>query len=160
MTYIHQSSQKFGNFVHHTIKIARNSNSVKETLTKTNPDYDFSIKRLHLYYDMNLVTFGIDRKRNLIIQFTIFMQPYTQQPLILYQLETVPVPIVDKNTKADTYTQLQIRKPYLALKTETYINVRQQELPTCKRIGYEFFCEGLFVVRHKSIDSSESANIF
>ena len=80
-----------------------------------------------------------------------------QQPLILYQLETVPVPIVDKNTKADSYSQLHIKKPHLALNTETYINVRQQELATCKRIGYEFFCEELFVVRHKSIHSCESA---
>ena len=45
---------------------------------------------------MKLVTFGIDRKRNLIIQFPIFVQPYTQQLLILYQLETVLVPIVNK----------------------------------------------------------------
>ena len=30
--------------------------SVKETLIKTNPDYDNLIKRLHLYYDMKLVT--------------------------------------------------------------------------------------------------------
>ena len=37
------------------------------------------------------------------------MQPYTQQPFTLYQLETVPVPIVDKNTKEDLYTQLQIK---------------------------------------------------
>ena len=36
-------------------------NLVKETLTKSNPDYDTVIKRLHLYYDMKLVTFGIDR---------------------------------------------------------------------------------------------------
>ena len=67
---------------------------VKEMLTKTNPDYDMVIKRLHLYYDTKLVTFGIDRKRNLIIQFPIFVQPYTQQPLILYQLEMVPVPVI------------------------------------------------------------------
>ena len=100
-------------------------NSIKETLIKTNPDYDIVIKRLHLYYDMKLVTFRIDRHRNLIIQFPIFVQPYTQQPLILYQLETVPVPI--KNTKADSHTPLQIKKPYLALNMETYINVRQQE---------------------------------
>ena len=90
--------------------------SVKETLTKTNPHYDIVIKRLHLYYDMKLVAFRIDRDRNLIIQFPIFVQPYAQQPLILYQMETVPVPIVDKNTKADSYKQLQIKKPYLALK--------------------------------------------
>ena len=78
------------------------------------------------------------------------MQPYTQQQLILYQLETVQVPIVDKNIKADSYTQLQIKKPYLALNTETYINIRQQELANCKRIGNKFFCKELFVVRHKS----------
>ena len=107
-------------------------------LTKINPDYDIVMKRLHLYYDMKLVTFGIDRKRNLIIQFPIFVQPYTQQPLTLYQLEMVPVPVIDKNTKADTYTQLQITKPYIALNTETYINIRQQELAICKKIGYEF----------------------
>ena len=106
---------------------------------------------------MKLVTFGIDRNRNLIIQFPNFVQPYTQQPLTLYQLETVPVPIVDKNSKADSYTQLQIKKPYLALNTETYINVRQQELATCKRKGYEFFCEELFIVTHKSIRSCKSA---
>ena len=81
---------------------------VKEALIKTNPDYDIVIKRLHLYYNMKLVTFGIDWKRNLIIQFPVFVQPYTQQPLILYQLETVPVPIVDKNTKAYSYTELRI----------------------------------------------------
>ena len=64
--------------------------SVKKTLVKTNPDYDIVIKRLHLYYDMKLIT--LDKNRNLIIQFPIFVQPYTQQPLILYQLETVPCP--------------------------------------------------------------------
>ena len=95
---------------------------VKEAFIKTNPEYGIVIKRLHLYYDIKLVTFRIDRKRNLI-QFPIFMQPYTQQPLILYQLETVPVPIVDKNTKADSYTELQIKEPYIALNSEMYINI-------------------------------------
>ena len=135
-------------------------NLVKETLTNSNPVYDIVIKRLHLYYDMKLVTFGIDRHKNLIIQFPIFVQPYMQQPLTLYQLETVPAPIIDRNTKKDSYTQLTIKKPYLALYTETYINVRQQELATCKRIGYEFFCKELFVVRHTSIHSCESAIFF
>ena len=72
---------------------------------------------------MKLVTFGIDQKRNLIIQFPIFVQPYTQQPLILYQLEMVPVPIGDENTKAQPYTELKIKKPYIALNSETYINI-------------------------------------
>ena len=72
---------------------------------------------------MKLVTFSIDKERNLIIQFPAFMQPYTQQPLILYQIETVPIPIIDQNRQAHSYTHLQIDKPYIALNSETYITI-------------------------------------
>ena len=57
---------------------------VKTVIRKTNPDYDLVIHRLHLYYDMQLVTFGIEKDKNLIIQFPVFIQPYTPQPVILY----------------------------------------------------------------------------
>ena len=88
------------------------------------------------------------------------MQPYTQQPLVLYQQETVPVPILDQNDKAHSYMHLQAKKPYIALNSETYISLRQQELRTCKRIGYEFYCEEPFVVKHKTSYSCESAIYF
>ena len=78
--------------------------AVHIAICKTNPDYDLVIKRIHLYYDMKLVTFSIDRNRNLIIQFPVFIQPYTQQPLILYQIEMLPVPIIDQNKQAFLYT--------------------------------------------------------
>ena len=133
---------------------------VKQTLQITNPDYDLVLDRLHLYYDMPLITFGIDKDMSLIIQFTVFVQPYTQKPLILYQLETVPTPILDKNIKAQPSTHLQIRKHYVTLNSETYISLRQQELRSCKRIGYEFYCEELFDVKHKSSYSCESAIYF
>ena len=86
-----------------------------------NRDYDLVIKRLYLYYDMKLVTFGIDDQRNLIIQFPVFVHLHNQQHLTLYQLETVPVPIIDENEKAQSYTYLQVKKPYIALNSETYI---------------------------------------
>ena len=75
----------------------------------------------------------------------------------MYQIETVPVPILDKNDKAQSYTQLRIDKPYIALKDETYISLRSQELNTCKKIGYEYFCEELFVVKSKHKFSCGSA---
>ena len=75
-------------------------------------------------------------------------------------METVPVPIIDQNTQADSYTYLQIDRPYITLNTETYITIRQQELRTCKRKCYEFYCEELFVVKHKSKYSYESAIYF
>ena len=133
---------------------------VKKTLQITNPDYDLVLDRLHLYYDMPLITFIIDKDMNLIIQFLVFVQQYTQKPLILYQLETVPVPVLDKNTNAQSYTHLQIRKLYITLNSETYISLRQQELRSCK-IGYEFYCEvELFTVKHKSSYSCENAIYF
>ena len=87
---------------------------------------------------------------NLIIQFLVFIQAYIQKPLILYQLETVPVPILDTNMEAQSYAHLHINKPYITLNSETYIVLTQQELRSCKKIGNEFYCEELFIVKHKS----------
>ena len=70
---------------------------------------------------MKLVTFGTDKDRNLTVQFPLFVQPYTQQPLMLYQIEMAPVPIIDQNKQVSSYTQLQIDKPYIALNSEPYI---------------------------------------
>ena len=55
---------------------------------------------------------------------------------------------------------LQVRKPYITLNSETYISLRQQDLRSCKRISYEFYCEELFIVKHKSSYSCESAIYF
>ena len=99
---------------------------------------------------MKLVTFGIDKNRILIVQFPVFVQPYTQQQLTLYQIEMVPVQIVDQNKQTQSYTHLKIEKPYIAMNSETYILLRSQKLSTCKKIGYEFYCKELFMVKHKS----------
>ena len=58
-------------------KLQKILTEVKKTLQITNQDYDLVFDRLHLYYDMSLVTFGIDKDMNLIIPFPIFVQPYT-----------------------------------------------------------------------------------
>ena len=79
---------------------------VRKSLQQTNPDYALVLDRLHLHYAMQLVTLAIDKEMNLIIQFPVFIQPYFQKPLILYQLETVPVAMLDTITKAQSYTHL------------------------------------------------------
>ena len=148
----------FTHFSFATIKITRNL--VKKAIKITNPDYDIVIKTLHLYYAMELVTLGIDNDRNLIVHFPVFVQPYTQHPLILYQIETIPVPIIDQNKQVHCYRHLQIDRPYIALHSKTYILLRQQELRICKKIGYKFYLKKLFVVKHKSKYSCESAIYF
>ena len=92
-------------------------------LSKTNKNYGFVIKGMYKYYDMKLVTFGADQDRNLIIQFPVFVQPYMQKPLILYQVETIPVLILDMNKRADSYTWIRIDKSYIALNPDTNISI-------------------------------------
>ena len=141
------------------LKLKEILNEVKIAIRKTNLDYNIVIDRLHLYYDMELVTFGIYKERNLI-QLPVFIQHYMQQLPILYQIETVPVPIIDQNKQAHSCTHLQIDKLHITLNSETYITIRQQELRTCKRKGYEFYCKELFIVKHKSKYSCESMIYF
>ena len=133
---------------------------VQIAIAKTNQDYELVLNRLYLYYDMKLVTFGIDNQKNLIIQFPVFVQPYAKTKLTLYQVETVPVPLLDASNKIQSYTQLKIEKPYIALTDETCISIHPQELNTCKRIGYEYFCEEMFVVKSKHKYCCSSAVYF
>ena len=109
---------------------------------------------------MKLVTFGIDHQRNLIVQFPVFVQPYTQKRLIMYQIETVPVPILDENEQAYSYTELKIEKLYITLNEETYIKLHSQELKLCKRIGYKYYRKELFVIKSKTRYSCASAIFF
>ena len=80
--------------------------------------------------------------------------------MTLYQIETVPVPILDVNNKAQSYTLLKIEKPYIALNEETYISLHPQELNTHKKMGYEYFCEELFAVKSKNKYSCASTIYF
>ena len=104
-------------------KLAKILHEVMQVLSKTNKNYGLVLKGMYKYYDMKLVTFGIDQDRNLIIQFPVFVQPYTQKPLTLYQIETIPVQILDMNKRADAYTWIRTDKPYIALNLDTYISI-------------------------------------
>ena len=141
-------------------KLEKILSEVRIAIAKSNKDYGLVLTRLYLYCDMKLVTFGIDNQRNLIVQFPVFVQPYTQKRLVMYQIETVPVPILDENEQAHSYTELKIEKPYIVLTEETYITLHSQELKMCKRIGYEYYCEELFVIKSKMRYSCASAIYF
>ena len=57
---------------------------VQLAITKSNQNYEIVLNRLYLYYNMKLVTFGIDYQKNLIIQFPVFFQLYMQTKLTWY----------------------------------------------------------------------------
>ena len=97
-------------------KLVKIIHEIKQVLSKTNKNYRLVIKGMYKYYDMKLVTFGIDQNGNLITHFPVFVQPYTQKPLTLHQVETISVLILDMNKRADSYTWIRMDKAYIALK--------------------------------------------
>ena len=133
------------------------SDKALQVVHRKNPDYVLAVPHLTHYYDMKLVTFGIDSCRNLIITFPIFVQSYHNVPMVLYEIETVKVPIKDTNYQANSYSEVMIRKPYIAVNKDYYIQLRIQELRMCKYIRHVFYCEELFLVKHKSKFSCASA---
>ena len=60
-------------------KLEKILREVRIAIAKSNKDYDLVLMRLYLYYDMKLVMFGIDSQGNLIVQFPVFVQAYTQK---------------------------------------------------------------------------------
>ena len=122
------------------------------------PDYELAANHISHYRDMELVTFSVDRITNsLIVTFPVFIKDFKQPPLSLFEIETVPVPIPDKNRQADSYSQVRIQKDYIAADMDYYIQIRMTEMLMCKNIGYIYYCEELFVVKHKSKHSCASA---
>ena len=122
-----------------------------------NPDYVLALPHIIDYYDMRLVTFGRDDQDRLVICFPIFIKDFNKEPMTLHQIETVKVPITDTNQKADSYTEVVTTKPYIATNKEYYIQLVLPELVMCKKIRGTFYCEELFLVKHKTQLSCESA---
>ena len=130
-----------------------------DAMVKRNyPDYVLAAKHISHYRDMKMVTFSVDQQaHSLIVTFPAFIKNYKQPPLSLYEVETVPVPIIDKNVKANSYSQVRIEKSYIAAGRDYYIQLRISKLLMCKSIRHIYYCEELFVIRHKSKHSCVSA---
>lgn len=136
------------------------TSSVIKMVQKTHPDYVLALPHISQYYDMKLVTFSVDSHHSLVVTFPILIKNYHRDPLILYEIETVPVPINDLNLDANSYTKVVIDKPYIAINNDYYIQLRLQELRMCKTMQYEYYCEELFLVKHKSKHSCASSLFF
>ena len=87
------------------------------------PDYVLAIPQASSYYDMRLFTFGIDEEDRLVVCFPIFVKDFSRKPMTLYQIETVPVPILDTNEEANSYSQAIMNKPYIATNNDYYIQL-------------------------------------
>ena len=128
-----------------------------EMIHKTHPDYALAIRHIIEYYDMKLAMFGLDSDGSMVVAFPVFVKDHASEPKTLYEIEMVKVPIPDRNTEADSYSEVKYSKPYLAINEDYYIQLRIQELQMCKQIRHTYYCEELFLIKHKTKHSCESA---
>ena len=70
-------------------------------------------------------------------------------------METLPDPINDLNEATDSCSTELISKLYMAINDEYYI-----QLFMCNFINYKYFCKELFIVKHMSKHSCQSAIFF
>ena len=135
----------------------RITSNTLQMVQKKNPDYVLTIKHITEYYDMKMATFGVNDGQELVVAFPVFVQDHTRESMTLYELETVKVPITDTNLAANSYTEVKTSKPYIAFNNDYYIQLCIPELHMCKQIWHSYYCEELFLVKHKSKHSCESA---
>ena len=104
---------------------------VDKMVKKNYPDYELAANHILHYRDMELLTFSVDRvTHSLIVTFPVFIKDFKQPPLSLFEIETVAVPIPDKNRQADSYSQVRIHKIYIA-GMDYYIQIRMTEMLMC-----------------------------
>ena len=137
--------------------LCRITSNALQMVQKKNPDYILMIKHVTEYYDMKMVTFGVNDGEELVVAFPVFVQDNTRESMTLYELETVKVPITDTNLVANSYTEVETSNPYIAFNNDYCIQLCIPELHMCKQIWHSYYCEELFLVKHKSKHSCESA---
>ena len=137
--------------------LRRITSNALQMVQKKNPDYILTIKHVTEYYDMKMVTFGVNDGEELLVAFPVFVQDHTRESMTLYELETVKVPITYTNLAANSCTEVETSKPYIAFSHDYYIQLRTPELHMYKQIWHSYYCEELFLVKHKSKHSCESA---
>ena len=79
----------------------RITSNALQMVQRKNPDYVLMIKHVTEYYDMKMVTFGVNDGEELVVAFPVFVQDHTRESMTLYELETVKVPITDTNLAAN-----------------------------------------------------------
>ena len=114
--------------------LRRITSNALQMVQKKNPNYILMIKHVMEYYDMKTVTFGVNDSEELVVAFPVFVQDHTRESMTLYELETVKVPITDTNLAANSYTEVETFKPYIAFNNDYYIQLHIPELRMCKQI--------------------------
>ena len=137
-------------------------NSVRQYLLEYQPGYELVLTEVHQYYNMPTITF-VYEEGILGIQIPLFVKPKLQESLHLFHLKSIPVPyhmnpgLISDDETEYTYTKLVPSATLLAMSSDTYINLSTEDLANCLKVSHVYFCERLFLIKHHTEHTCESA---
>ena len=115
---------------------------IEDDLEDTAPEYEPVFTSIYQYYGNSLASFTniID---DLLLQLPILIKLKVQVPMLLFSIETVPVPLDAETYTGDKreYTQIMPETEYIALIDNNYIPLTQAQISLCAKIGYMYYCE-------------------
>ena len=112
---------------------------IEDDLEDTAPEYEPVFTSVYQYYGNSLasLTNTID---DLLLQLPILIKLKVQVPMLLFSIETVPVPL-DAETylgEKREYTQIISETEYIALTDNNYVPLTQAQILLCAKIGYTY----------------------
>ena len=115
---------------------------IEDDLEDTAPEYEPVFTSVYQYYGNSLASFTntID---DLLLQLPILIKLKVQVPMLLFSIETVPVPLDAETHIGDKreYTQIILETEYITLTDNNYVPLTQAQISLCAKIGYMYYCE-------------------
>ena len=134
-----------GYLTHHILDpkiLAQYLEAIEEDLEETAPAFEPVFTNVYQYYGNSLISFTniID---DLLLQLPILIKLKVQVPMLLFSIETAPVPL-DAETylgEKREYTQIIPETELIALTENNYIPLTQAQISLCAKIAYMYYCE-------------------
>ena len=108
----------------------------------TGPEYEPVFASIYQYYGNSLASFT-NTNDDVLLQLPILIKLKVQVPMLLFSIETVPVPLDTETFVGDKreYTQILPETEYIALTDNNYVPLTQAQISLCAKIGYTYYCE-------------------
>ena len=122
--------------------LAKYLKAVEDDLEQTAPEFELVFSSVYQYYGNSYISFT-NTIYDLLLQLPILIKLKVQVPMLLFSIETAPVPL-DAETyigEKREYTQKIPETELIALTENNYIPLTQAQILLCAKIGYMYYCE-------------------
>ena len=128
-------------------ELTRFLDAISRQLHTQRLSFELAFNHTYQYYAEPMVTFS-NLHDQLLVNIPVLLCLNDQKDLILYSIDTVPMPL-DTETldgKNDEYTFINNSYPYMAINQENYILLDERQLRLCNKMGATYYCENSYVL--------------